>query len=60
MVVFLLIALGYGSLHAYTFYPFDPEMNVFDYVYIINHEFWKDSEGRLPVYVVADLVNKIS
>ena len=56
VIIFLLIALGYGTLHGYTFYPFDPDLNIGSYVYIINNEFWMDSEGRLPTYVAADLV----
>lgn len=49
----LLIAIAYGCLHGYTFYP---RGNITKYEYIINAEFWKDPEGRLPVYVVSDIV----
>lgn len=51
----LLIAIGYGCLHGYTFYP-DPNIDFSAYDYIINSTFWKDSEGRLPVFVVAEIV----
>jgi hypothetical protein len=56
VIIFLLIAIGYGCMHGYTFYPWNPKINASDYTYIIDAEFWKDPQGRLPVYVVADLV----
>uniref|UniRef100_A0AC34Q5C9 Uncharacterized protein n=1 Tax=Panagrolaimus sp. JU765 TaxID=591449 RepID=A0AC34Q5C9_9BILA len=46
------ISFLYTCLHAWAFLP---RGNEADFVYIIDHDFWKDSNGKLPVYVASDI-----
>ena len=55
ILVCLTIAVCYVALHGYTF---DPDENFHLYDHIINNEFWKNSEGKLPTFVVSDPVKK--
>lgn len=54
LVLAFTISFLYTCLHAWAFWPSGNE-NKFNYM--IDHDFWKDSEGKLPVFVASDIVN---
>ncbi|KAE9556403.1 hypothetical protein FO519_000443 [Halicephalobus sp. NKZ332] len=47
-----MISFLYTCLHAWAFWPSGNESK---FTYMIDHDFWKDSAGRLPVFVASDI-----